>query len=44
MSSPKPTFLTQEPRVNIPKSEYDKLLEYKKICQDLFTLFRGDQL
>ena len=31
-----------EPRVNIPKSEYEKLLEYKKICHDMFELFRGD--
>lgn len=42
MSSPKPTFFMEEPRVNIPKSEYDKLLEYKKICQDLVSLLRGD--
>ena len=31
-----------EPRVNISKSEYERLLEYEKICKDLFTLFRGD--
>ena len=31
-----------EPRVNISKREYERLLEYEKICKDLFTLFRGD--
>ena len=41
MNSTNPTFF-DEPRVNIPKSEYEKLLEYKKICTDLFVLFRGD--
>ena len=35
MTSPKPTFFMEEPRVNIP-------LEYKKICQDLVSLLRGD--
>lgn len=36
------TFL-DEPRVNIPRSEYEELLEYKKICRDMFELFRGDK-
>ena len=31
-----------ETRVNIPKERYDQLLEYEKICKDLFVLFRGD--
>jgi len=42
MNSTNPTF-TDEPRVNIPKERYDKLLEYEKICKDLFVLFRGEQ-
>ena len=42
MNSTESTFFTDEPRVNIPKSRYDKLLEYEKICQDLYFLFRGD--
>ena len=33
---------SNEARVNISKSEYERLLEYEKICKDLFTLFRGD--
>ena len=36
------TIFSEEPRVNIPRSEYEELLEYKKICKDLFHLFRGD--
>ena len=38
--SSQPIF--DEPRVNIPQSRYEKLLEYEKICKDLFVLFRGD--
>ena len=34
--------ISNEARVNISKSEYERLLEYEKICKDLFTLFRGD--
>ena len=41
MNSTNPIF--EEPRVNIPRSEYEKLLEYKKICHDMFELFRGEQ-
>ncbi len=41
MSSPS-TIFESEPRVNIPQSRYEKLLEYEKICKDLFVLFRGD--
>ena len=36
------TTIFDEPRVNIPRSEYEKLLEYEKICKDLFHLFRGE--
>ena len=39
--SSQPIF--DEARVNIPRSEYEELLEYKKICKDLFHLFRGEQ-
>jgi hypothetical protein len=35
---------TNETRVNIPQSRYEQLLEYEKICKDLFHLFRGDDL
>ena len=35
--------ISNETRVNIPRSEYEELLEYKKICRDLFHLFRGEQ-
>ena len=41
MSSTEPIF--EDVRVNIPRSEYERLLEYEKICKDLFELFRGDQ-
>ena len=34
MTSTTPIF-TEEPRVNIPRSEYERLLEYEKICKDL---------
>ena len=37
------TIFENEARVNIPRSEYEELLEYKKICKDLFHLFRGEQ-
>ena len=37
------TIFENEPRVNISKSEYDRLREYEKICKDLFVLFRGDK-
>lgn len=40
MSSTKPIF--EDVRVNISRSEYERLLEYEKICKDLFELFRGD--
>ena len=40
MNSTNPIF--EEPRVNIPKERYEQLLEYEKICKDLFVLFRGD--
>ncbi len=40
--SSQPTIFESEPRVNIPQSRYDQLLEYEKICKDLFVLFRGD--
>ena len=40
--SSQPTIF-DEARVNIPRSEYEELLEYKKICRDLFHLFRGEQ-
>ena len=40
MSSTNSIF--DEARVNIPRSEYEELLEYKKICRDLFHLFRGE--
>ena len=36
------TIFESEPRVNIPQSRYEKLLEYEKICKDLFELFRGE--
>ena len=41
MNSTQP--ISNETRVNIPRSEYEELLEYKKICKDLFHLFRGEQ-
>ena len=41
MNSSQP--ISNEARVNIPRSEYEKLLEYKKICHDMFELFRGEQ-
>ena len=41
MSSTEPTIFN-DVRVNISRSEYEELLEYKKICRDLFELFRGD--
>lgn len=41
MNSAQP--ISNETRVNIPRSEYEELLEYKKICRDLFHLFRGEQ-
>ena len=40
MSSTEPIF--EDVRVNIPRREYEELLEYKKICKDLFELFRGE--
>ena len=39
--SSNPIF-TDNARVNIPKERYEQLLEYEKICKDLFVLFRGD--
>ena len=35
--------ISNETRVNISRSEYERLLEYEKICKDLFVLFRGDK-
>ena len=34
--------ISNEVRVNIPRSEYERLLEYEKICKDMLLLFRGD--
>lgn len=39
--SSEPT-ISNEVRVNIPRSEYERLLEYEKICKDMLLLFRGD--
>lgn len=41
MDSTTPNF--SESRVNISRRGYEELLEYKKICKDLFHLFRGEQ-
>ena len=36
------TIFEEEPRVNISRSEYERLLEYERICKDMLILFRGD--
>ena len=38
----KPTIFESEPTVRITKREYEKLLEYKQICRDIFVQFGGE--
>ena len=40
MNSTEP--ISNEARVNISRSEYERLLEYERICKDMLILFRGD--
>ena len=36
------TIFESEPTVRITKREYEKLLEYKAICRDIFDKFGGE--
>ena len=42
MSAPTNTIFESEPMVHIPKREYEKLLEYKAICKDIYAKFGGE--
>ena len=39
--SSEPT-ISNDVRVNISRAEYERLLEYEKICKDMLILFKGD--
>ena len=41
MPSPN-TLFKSEPMVRITQREYEQLLEYKAICQDIYKQFGGD--
>ena len=36
------TIFEHEPMVQITQREYEKLLEYKAICKDIYKQFGGD--
>ena len=42
MSAPTNTIFESEPTVRITQREYEKLLEYKQICRDIYRQFGGD--